>query len=132
MNQAVGVRPYDRGAPAQSSLESFEALVGARVVDAATLEVTPKPELSNGRVGTVQGGVQAFLAELAAEHVAGPGCEAIDLDIRFLSRVKRGPLRARAASVGRLGDLASIRVELSDAGAAEHRVAVASLLMTSR
>jgi len=128
-NQVLDATPFDVEVPPGAVIESFEALVGARVVDATALELDPAPELSNGRIGTVQGGVQAFLAELAAERVAGPGARAVDLDIRFLSRLSAGPLRARAERIGEAGGLESVAVRLEDAGDEDRLVSTVSLLL---
>lgn len=129
MNQVMTATPFRRERPPTAEIDSFEDLVGARPVDATTVEVAPAPALSNGPMNTVQGGVQAFLAELAAERVAGPRSVALDLDIRFLNRVKVGPLHGRAHSVGRTGGLSSLRVELVDAGDRGRTVSTVSLLM---
>ncbi len=54
----------------------------------------------NGANGTVQGGAQALLAELAGERALEladdvvDDHEAVDLEIRYLNRVKEGPVRA--------------------------------------
>ena len=106
--------------------------VGARPFDARTLELKPTPELGNGPVGTVQGGAQALLAELAGEHVLGAGAEVVDLEIRYLDRLRVGPLRAVASRVGRAGALDAVRVRLSDAGAGDRLVSAASLWVRAR
>ena len=130
MNQLVegpglGGRPRPNG-----SVDSFEALVGARVVDDATLEVDAHERVSNGPYGTVQGGAQAFLAELAAEHVvATPGAAIVDLDIRYLNRLRAGPLRARASATGAVGPLIAVQVSLTDAGHENRTVSHVSLLV---
>ena len=63
----------------------------ARPVGDDGLEMDPSERLGNGFVGTVAGGAQALLAECAVERVAPSGFEAVDLHIRFLSRLKVGP-----------------------------------------
>ena len=109
-------------------IPSFERHLEARVVGAGRLELDPVLRLSNGLVGTVQGGVQATLAELAAEHLAGDRRATIDLDMRYLWRVERGPLRAVATHVGREGDLDVFRVDLIDVGADDALVSTATIL----
>jgi acyl-coenzyme A thioesterase PaaI-like protein len=131
MNRVVGTTPFTSGA-LPSDLESYERLVDAQVIDACTLEVEPIPQLSNGMAGTVQGGVQAFVAELAAEHVCGPDFEAVDLDIRYLARMDVGPLRAEAEPVGRTGNLETVHVRLHDAGNADRTVSSVVVLLQRR
>jgi acyl-coenzyme A thioesterase PaaI-like protein len=130
VNQPIGWSPFTVGAIPHGRIESFDRLVGARALDARTLELAPKEELGNGRVGTVQGGVQAFLAELAAERVCAPGAEVVDLHIRFVDRMRVGPLHARAEVLGRSAGRASVRVELVDAGDGGRRVSAALLYVS--
>jgi acyl-coenzyme A thioesterase PaaI-like protein len=100
---------------------SIDALVGPLVGGPLSLELTSKPSISNGLHGTIQGGVQGMLAELAVEHALGGGerIAVVDLDIRYLGRLKVGPLVATVEESGR-ADPASgrrvARVALTDAG----------------
>ena len=86
-----GVRPTP---PMQH--ESFDEFLGAEVRDHYTIELAPHARVANDVQATVQGGAQALLAELAAEHALGAGRRlvATDLDMRYLSRLKVGPLVA--------------------------------------
>ena len=122
MNRPIPGVGVVQSLPPTGSVDRYEALLEARAVDAVTLEIDPHERLGNGFVGTVQGGVQALLGELAAERVAGRPFEPVDLDIRFLSRLEVGPLRARATSFGADGPGECIGVELVDAGADEKLV----------
>lgn len=114
MNVRLGVDLPAGRRPAEPMAEaSFDDFLGARIRDAASLELEPVMRLANGIQGTVQGGAQALLAELAAEHVLGadhvPGARhalgasrrmvASDLDIRYLARLRIGPLVATAEEV---------------------------------
>lgn len=101
-----------------AEVTSFDELLGHRVVDDRSIEVDPSVRIGNGPGQTVQGGVQATLAELAAEHVVGRDgpVTVTDLDIRYLNRVKVGPLRATAEVVGAPGPSTRLRVALTDAG----------------
>jgi len=128
VNQPIGWSPFTTGAMPHGRIESFDRLVDARALDARTLELRPKEELGNGRIGTVQGGVQAFLAELAAEHVCGG--EVVDLHIRFVDRMRVGPLHARAEVLGRNAGRASVRVEQGDAGDGGRLVSAALLYVS--
>jgi acyl-coenzyme A thioesterase PaaI-like protein len=62
--------------------------------------------------GTVQGGILATLGELSAESLWAGGAPYLvtDLDIRFLNRVKVGPVRAIARRVvaGRRGEVVDV------------------------
>jgi acyl-coenzyme A thioesterase PaaI-like protein len=102
MNVALGV---DLPAPPRSAQimdeTSFDEFLGARIRDATSMELQSVARLANGMQGTVQGGVQAIFAEIAAEHAVGGGRRmvATDLDIRYLARLRAGPL---VASVDKL------------------------------
>ena len=109
-------------------IPSFEGLLETRVVDARSLEIDSHLRLSNGLVGTVQGGVQAMLAELCAEHAAGDRRATVDVDMRYLTTVRNGPLRATAEHAGRQGDLDVYRVDLVDVGKADTLVSTATIL----
>jgi acyl-coenzyme A thioesterase PaaI-like protein len=130
VNKVIGTGPMSPGGHDHNALESYEKLVDAKVVDERTIEVESTPQLSNGFAGTIQGGVQAFVAELAAEHLLDPGAEAVDLDIRYLNRMEVGPLRAEAHSTGNSGGLEAVRVRLFDAGNDDRTVSYVSLLMS--
>jgi acyl-coenzyme A thioesterase PaaI-like protein len=92
--------------------------VEARVVAAGTAEVERAPFLEQA-AGSLQGGVVALLAEMAASSLAG-GAPVLDLDVRYLSAVRVGPGRATATPLG--GGLA--RVEVRDRGRADRLTAV--------
>lgn len=113
MDSVFGSQPT----PAHS-LDSFDDLLALRVVDDASIEIDSTDQVGNGPGETVQGGVQALLAELAAEHLVGRDgpVTVTDLDIRYLNRVKVGPLRATAEIVGPPGASTAVRVRLTDAG----------------
>jgi acyl-coenzyme A thioesterase PaaI-like protein len=66
--------------------------------------------------GTVSGATLGRLAELAATDLLG-GAEAVDeMDVRFLNKVKVGPLRATATVLGRRDDATTVRIEITDTG----------------
>jgi acyl-coenzyme A thioesterase PaaI-like protein len=92
--------------------------IGARVLSPGLVELAPHAEVANDRHGTILGGVVAMLAELAAESLfaeVGP-VVVTDLDVRFLNRVKVGPLWARARRIGVDGDGHYLVVEMEDVG----------------
>ena len=64
-----------------------------------TFEMDNHEVVRNGANGTVQGGAQALLSELAGERALGElddEFHAVDLEIRYLNRVRTGPVRATA------------------------------------
>jgi uncharacterized protein (TIGR00369 family) len=93
--------------------------IGATQLAPGVVELTPADELANPHHGTVQGGVTALLGELAAASLFGDAEPHVvtDLDIRYLGRVKAGPVRATARRVtgGRGGE--AVTVEVVDVGA---------------
>jgi acyl-coenzyme A thioesterase PaaI-like protein len=108
---------------------SFDRFVGARVRDERTLLLDTAPRLANGPVGTLHGGVQAFVAELAAEHaVRGRerGLVATDVEMRYLDRVRVGPLTASARPVTSTAAPVVI-VRLGDAGNGDRPVGHATV-----
>jgi acyl-coenzyme A thioesterase PaaI-like protein len=109
----------------------LEEEVGVEIVDAARgeVELALRPVVLNRDV-TLQGALVALLVECAAERLAehvldGPQRIA-ELDLRYLSTAKVGPVRSRASFVG---DPAAgmIRAELRDAGRDERLTATALL-----
>ena len=89
----------------------------------------------NGANGTVQGGAQALLAELtgeraleAAPDLSGSGeFEAVDLEIRYLNRVKDGPVRARGEVVPGGFDGFWVRVATTEPSADNRIVSLTTL-----
>jgi len=128
MNRSIDV---GGGAPpsGQRLGEPVGERIGARVLHPGTVELAPQADLRNEHHGTVQGGVMALLAELAAESAlgeAGP-VVATDLDIRFLNRVKVGPARATARTL--IADPRGwvLGVAIRDAGDADRMAAYTSI-----
>jgi acyl-coenzyme A thioesterase PaaI-like protein len=85
----------------------YDASLQVREPEPGVYEMDNHDLVRNGANGTVQGGAQALLAELTADRAleaVAPleGHEehtAVDLEIRYLNRVKEGPVRARAELV---------------------------------
>ncbi|CAB4365487.1 unannotated protein [freshwater metagenome] len=100
INKYVGGNLDAMPPPAPAVEESLDAFIGARVRDDRSMELTSRARIANGLNGTVQGGVQALLAEMTAEHLLGGGAHmaALDLDIRYLGSVRTGPLVATVVS----------------------------------
>jgi len=99
---------------------SFEAVLAATHPDAASTRVVAAAPLRNGEGGTVQGGIQAIIAELAAGWALGSdeadagGWVPDDLDVRYLGVVREGPVLATAEVVARDGDRGLVHVRLHD------------------
>jgi uncharacterized protein (TIGR00369 family) len=96
----------------------FHLRIGAEVLSPGVVELELSEDILNGHHGTVQGGVLATVGELAAESLCS-GTEAhlvSELDIRFLNRVKVGPVRGVAFPIveGRQGKV--VVVKIMDAG----------------
>jgi acyl-coenzyme A thioesterase PaaI-like protein len=91
---------------------------GIEVVDAyeGIVEVAVTPELLNP-AGTLQGAMVALVAEAAAEDFLaarfGSPVVVTDLDLRYLARTHRGPVRTRCELLGTATG-APVQVELTD------------------
>jgi acyl-coenzyme A thioesterase PaaI-like protein len=81
--------------------------LGVRLVEPGVAEVHRRDDLLNP-ADTLQGGVVALLAEIAALSIAGGGAIAHELDVRYLKATRVGPARATARVVAR--DLVEVRV----------------------
>ena len=113
------VERLDHPQPVQVRLDQpFGSRIGAEVLRPGVVELALRDDILNVFHGTVQGGILATLGELAAESlwVGGEPHLVTDLDIRFLNRVKVGPVRAAARPIvsGRRGEV--VDVTLFDAG----------------
>jgi acyl-coenzyme A thioesterase PaaI-like protein len=111
-------------------IESFDKLLSPSVIDARTLELVPRPDLNNGNLFTVQGGVQATFCELVAEHATAGLGATTDIDMRYLRSMKVGPMHGSAEVLGTTNGTTSVRVRLTDAGA-DHRVVSYAALSVS-
>jgi len=82
--------------------EHYDASLKVREPEPGVYEMDNHEIVRNGANGTVQGGAQALLAELTGERALDAldgEFEAVDLEIRYLNRVKEGPVRAHAEIV---------------------------------
>jgi acyl-coenzyme A thioesterase PaaI-like protein len=98
--------------------------LGTRRVAAGTLELAAD---LNTPQGTVSGATLGRLVEATAlDLFAESGSQVVDeLDVRFLNKVKRGPLVASAALLARRDDSVTVRVDVRDAGDADRLVTYA-------
>jgi acyl-coenzyme A thioesterase PaaI-like protein len=94
----------------------FDELVRYTVVDDRTLEWHPDPRVMIHEGTVVQGGAQALFAELAAQHALAGGrpMVAADLDVRYLGRLRDGPLVALVQPVARQDGRLAARVVLTN------------------
>ena len=81
--------------------ESFDESLRIREPEPGVYEMDNHEIVRNGANGTVQGGAQALLAELTGERALDAidlehEHHATDLEIRYLNRVRNGPVRATA------------------------------------
>ncbi|HEY3941031.1 MAG TPA: hotdog domain-containing protein [Acidimicrobiales bacterium] len=128
-------RPAPRGAGAPVHVED---LMAARFDATGSAEIHLVPRLVNGTGGTVQGGVLATLAELVAERaIAEPGRAAVvDLDVRYLARVRVGPVRATATRLegpgarSAVGGGQAVEVRMVDVGFDARPVAFVTAAVT--
>jgi acyl-coenzyme A thioesterase PaaI-like protein len=110
---------------------SLDEEVGVRIVAAGRgeVELELRPAVLN-REGTLQGALVALLVESAAECLAesrlGTPQRIAELDLRYLSTAKVGPVRSRARFIGD-PETGMIRVELFDAGRGDRSTASALL-----
>jgi acyl-coenzyme A thioesterase PaaI-like protein len=116
------------GAPPAEAIAapSFDELLRPRFRDERTVEMDPHPWVSNGPGGTIQGGAQSLLAEIAAERATG--LAVVDLDIRFLNRVRSGPVSASVEVSHRALDDAFVRVGITDLGDGGRLVSLVNLV----
>jgi acyl-coenzyme A thioesterase PaaI-like protein len=93
-------------------IPTFDELLRARFLDRGVVEMDAHPGVSNGPGGTIQGGAQALLAEIAAEHALEPlgRYAAVDLEIRYLNRVRTDSAVATAEILP--GDLSGVQVRV--------------------
>jgi acyl-coenzyme A thioesterase PaaI-like protein len=137
-SSASGMDDYDPGKwIGQVRRRTFErppvgtlpARMGLSVVDAASgvLELGLTPYVTNS-IGTIFGGAQAALLQLAAEAMR-PGMEASDLQLHYLSQVKVGPARTLGSVSRDAADHSVVTVELRDAGNNNQLLALATVVL---
>jgi acyl-coenzyme A thioesterase PaaI-like protein len=77
------------------------------------VELPRSPFVANS-TGTLQGGVVALLADVAAADAVGPGARTVDLQYRFLAPTGDGPARASVRPLRVDGDLHTVAVDVVD------------------
>ncbi len=94
------------------------------------LELPFSPYVSNS-IGTVNGGAQAILLQLAAEGMR-PGRAAVDAQVHFLAQLRQGPVRSTATVLRDTDDHTVVEVRLVDAGAQDHLLTLATVTLRAR
>jgi acyl-coenzyme A thioesterase PaaI-like protein len=88
----------------------------------------------NGANGTIQGGAQALMAELAAERALADDdghegeFEVVDLEIRYLNKAKEGPVLATGEVIPGTLDGTCVRVPIIEPGADGRIISLSTLL----
>lgn len=135
MNEPIpGLVPFAHRASSPIAASSFDHLLDARVVAPGTVEMDGHPSVSNGFHGTIQGGAQSLLAEIAAEHALEPmgSFLPVDLDVRFINRMRTESAVATAEVLS--GDLSGVRtrVPIAESGDGGRIVSLVSILWHTR
>jgi acyl-coenzyme A thioesterase PaaI-like protein len=108
---------------------TLQARMGLRIVDAASgVAELPRSRYVTNSIGTIFGGAQATLLQLAAEAMR-PGLEATDLQIHYLSQAKAGPARTLGGVSRDAADHSVVTLQLLDAGNDDQRLALATVLL---
>ena len=134
MNQPLpGAQLFEWRPRSPLGARSYDESLQVREVADHVLELDNHDVVRNGPAGTIQGGAQALLAELAAERVlaslgdARHEVVATDLDIRYLNRVRTGPVTATAEVLPGQLDGVHVRVAIEEPGDHHRLVALVSL-----
>jgi acyl-coenzyme A thioesterase PaaI-like protein len=97
--------------------KSFYRFAGARRVGPGTFELVADINTPQGTVGGATLGRLAEMTALDVMSAAGTGVVAVDeLDVRFLNKVRRGPLLSMGTVLGEREGAATVRVEVTDSG----------------
>jgi uncharacterized protein (TIGR00369 family) len=104
----------DAGEPPWEPVPDIPEWLGAKPIDASTIEMTLAESLRNPW-GILHGGAVASFVDLAAEHASG-GITA-DVVLHFLAPNRIGPVRATARPIGSRADGTVLRIEVRDHGA---------------
>ncbi len=109
--------------------DSYDESLLLREPEPGVYEMHAHEAVRNGVAGTIQGGAQALLAELAGERaLAALGDhEVVDLEIRYLNRVRTGPVRAVGEVLPGGRDGVVVRVPIVEPGDDARIVSLTSL-----
>jgi uncharacterized protein (TIGR00369 family) len=104
----------DPGDPPGEPSPAIPEWLGARTVDATTIEMPLADSLRNPW-GILHGGALASLVDVAAEHATGG--VTTDVVLHFLAPNRIGPVRATTRTIGSRPNGTVLRVEVRDVGA---------------
>jgi len=107
---------------------SYDESLRLREPVPGTYEMDNHDAVRNGPAGTIQGGAQALLAELAGERALADEHQVVDLEIRYLNRVRTGPVLATGEVIPGALDGACVRVPIIEPGADGRIVSLTTLL----
>jgi acyl-coenzyme A thioesterase PaaI-like protein len=110
--------------------EHYDAALQVREIEPGVYEMDNHDIVRNGANGTVQGGAQALLAEVTGDRaldLLDGDYTAVDLEIRYLNRVKEGPVRAQAELVPSSLDGPWVRVATTEPPAGNRIVSLTTL-----
>jgi acyl-coenzyme A thioesterase PaaI-like protein len=134
-NKLVDLEPMRFPAPDIEPDGPIEGMFGIERVGPGRLRVENREAIGNPAVGTIQGGAQATIAEIAAEDAlfarTGQRFTVVDLDIRYLDKLRVGPMTATATITPTEGQVAAVTVVCTDEGAEGRLVSHTSLLAIS-
>jgi acyl-coenzyme A thioesterase PaaI-like protein len=117
--RAVG-HPVEGTIYERMGIRSIDPAAGAHELDRTSYVVNS--------IGTINGGAQAILLQVAAEGLR-PGMAARDIEVHYLSQVEAGPARTRGRVLRDGDDHSVVRVELVDAGADDQLLALATITL---
>ncbi len=120
MNQPLGMDfvPFSTDTEPEPDGQQLDHLLNARFPTTTSVEMDAHPSVSNGPGGNIQGGVQAVLAQIAAERAleSRGRFSAVDLHIQYLNRVRSASVVATAHVMsGDFGDVV-VRVPITETG----------------
>ncbi len=108
---------------------SLNQRIGLQVLDApaGVVEVACTTYVANS-IGTINGGVQSVMIEVAAESMR-PGLVATDVQMHFLAQLKVGPARTETTLSRDAADHSVVTVRLVDAGAGDRLLTLATVVL---
>lgn len=133
-----GVEDYDpnlwlgairRRSSGCSDIALLNDRIGLTVCDsgAGIVEVANSPYVANS-TGTINGGVQAVIAEAAAEAMR-PGMMVTDLQIHYVTPLRTGPARTVGCVMRDASDHSAVLIRLRDVGDCEKIAAIATVIL---
>jgi acyl-coenzyme A thioesterase PaaI-like protein len=130
MSEGQSPEPARRRAPMPLPAASFDELFQMRMLEDGTVEMDAHEAVRNGVFGTIQGGVQATMAEVVAERslCERGSFEVIDVHVRYLNPVRAGPVVARGEVMPGDDLRPFVRASIIDGGAGGRIVSTAVMV----